>query len=108
LVYIITECGIKVNPNKILAFAEMGQVRNIKDVQRLVGCLTSLSRFMSRLGVCGLPLYKLPKKSDSFCWMEEAQKALDELKTLITKLSVMASPEPSKTLLLYVVVTTQV
>jgi hypothetical protein len=31
--YIITECGIKVNLNKISAIDEMGQVRNIKDVQ---------------------------------------------------------------------------
>jgi hypothetical protein len=40
--------------------------------------------------------------------MEEVQKALDELKMLITKPPVLASLEPSKTLLLYVVATTQV
>jgi hypothetical protein len=53
-------------------------------------------------------LYKLMKKSDSFNWMEEAQKALDEPKTLITKPSVLASPEPSETLLLYIATTTHV
>jgi hypothetical protein len=50
----------------------------------------------------------LLKKSDSFHWTEEAQKALDELKTLITKSPVLASPKPSETLLLYVTATTQV
>jgi hypothetical protein len=30
--YIITECGIEANPDKILAITEMGQVRNVKDV----------------------------------------------------------------------------
>jgi hypothetical protein len=40
--------------------------------------------------------------------MEEVQKALDELKMLITKPLVLASLEPGKTLLLYVVATTQV
>jgi hypothetical protein len=30
--YIITERGIKVNPDKILAIIEMGQVRNVKDI----------------------------------------------------------------------------
>jgi hypothetical protein len=40
--------------------------------------------------------------------MEEAQKALDELKTLITKPSVRASPELGETLLLYVMEITQV
>jgi hypothetical protein len=57
---------------------------------------------VSRLGERGLHLYKLFKKSDFFHWREETQKALDELKALITKLSVLASPEPNETLLLYV------
>jgi hypothetical protein len=49
-----------------------------------MGCLASLSHFMSQLGERGLPLYKLLKKSDSFHWMKEVQKPLDELKMLIT------------------------
>jgi hypothetical protein len=64
----------------------MGLVKNIKDVQQLMGCLAALNQFVSRLPKCVLPLYKLlKKKSDSFRWMEEVQKALDELKKLITK-----------------------
>jgi hypothetical protein len=73
-----------------------------------MGCLTALSHFMSQLGECGLPLYKLLKKSDSFQWTDEAQKVLDDLKTLISKPLVLASPKPSKTLLLYLAATTQV
>jgi hypothetical protein len=69
--YIITEHSIKANPNKISAITEIGQVRNIKHVQRLMGCLAALSRFMSQLGEHGLPLYKLLKKSNSFHWMDE-------------------------------------
>jgi hypothetical protein len=86
----------------------MGQVRNVKDVQWLIGCLASLSHFMSQLGECGLPLYKFLKKSDSFHWTKEVQKALNELKMLITKPLVLASPEPGESLLLYVVGTTKV
>jgi hypothetical protein len=61
--YIITEGGIKANPNMISSIIEIGQVKNIKDVQRLMGCLMALSRFVSRLGERELPLYKLLKKS---------------------------------------------
>jgi hypothetical protein len=32
----------------------------------IIKCLAALSRFVSRLGQRGLPLYKLLKKSDSF------------------------------------------
>jgi hypothetical protein len=70
-----------------------------------MGCLIALSHFVSRLGD-KLPLYKLLKKSNSFHWTEETQKALDELKALITKPLVLASLEPSETLLLYIAVTT--
>jgi hypothetical protein len=104
--YIITERGIEVNPDKISSITEIGQVRNIKDVQRLMGCLTTLSCFVSHLGEHGLPLYNLLKKSDSFRWTDEMQKALDELKTLFSKPSVLASSEFGETLLLYVAVTT--
>jgi hypothetical protein len=55
--YIINEHGIEANPDKILATSEIGQVRNVKDVWRLMGCLVALSRFVSRLGEHGLPLY---------------------------------------------------
>jgi hypothetical protein len=59
-------------------------------------------------GECGLPLYKLLKKSDSFRWMDETLRALDNLQTLFSKPLVLASPELGETLLLYVVATTQV
>jgi hypothetical protein len=63
---------------------------------------------VSQLGERGLPLYKLLKKSDSFRWTEETQKALDDLKALISKPPILASPEPSETLLLSVMSTPQV
>jgi hypothetical protein len=50
----------------------------------------------------------LLKKSYSFYWTVETQKALDDLKALISKPPVLASPEPNETLLLYVTATTQV
>jgi hypothetical protein len=53
-------------------------------------------------------LYKLLKKFDSFLWTDEAQKALHEIKALISKPLVLASLEPSEILLLYVAATTQV
>jgi hypothetical protein len=60
--YIVTKRSIEVNPNKISAIAEVDQVRDVKDVQRLRGCLVALSPFVSQLGECRLYLYKLLKK----------------------------------------------
>jgi hypothetical protein len=106
--YIITQRGIEASPDKISAIAEIGQIKNVKDVQQLMGCLAAPSQFVSRLGERGLPLYKLLMKSNSFCWTDETQQDLDDLKALISKPLVLASPEPGETLLLYVSATSQV
>ena len=64
--YIVFERGIEANPKKIMAISDMGPIRNIKGIQRLTGCLSALSWFISRLGERGMPLYKLLKKTDAF------------------------------------------
>ena len=78
--FIISECGIKANPEKISAIARMGPIQNMKGVQQVTGCLTALSRFISCLGERGLPLYRLLKKADHFEWMSKGQEALDAVK----------------------------
>ena len=66
--YIVSERGIEANPKKITAISNMGPIHNVKGVQRLPGCLATLSRFISQLDERGMPLYKLLKKTDTFVW----------------------------------------
>ena len=61
--YIVSERGIEANPKKITAISNMGPIHNVMGMQRLTGCLAALSRFISRLGEWGMPLYKLLKKT---------------------------------------------
>jgi hypothetical protein len=91
----------KPTPKKITAIAKMGPIRNVKGVQWPTGCLAALSRFISRLGERGMPLYRLLKKLDTFVWTEEAQQALDSLKALLTSAPVLVAPERHESLLLY-------
>ena len=60
--FIISEWGIEANLEKITTIKNLGPIMNLKGVQKLMGCLASLSRFISWLGECGMPLYKLLKK----------------------------------------------
>ena len=41
--YIVSEHGIEANPEKIMAISNMGPIRNVKGIQRLIGCLAALS-----------------------------------------------------------------
>jgi hypothetical protein len=62
----VSECDIEANPEKIMAISNMGPIHNVKGVQRLANYLAAQSRFISRLGERGMPLYKLLKKTDAF------------------------------------------
>jgi hypothetical protein len=39
----------------------MDAPQTIKDIQKLIGCMAALNRFISRLGESGLPFFKLLK-----------------------------------------------
>ena len=57
---------IEVNPEKIKAILNITKPANLKDIQRLTGCVAAVSRFISSLGEKAMPLYKLLKKADKF------------------------------------------
>jgi hypothetical protein len=49
-------------------------------VQKFVGCLALLSRFVSRLREKAMPLYQMMKKTDHFVWYQHADEAFNDLK----------------------------
>ena len=93
--FIVSQRGIEPNPEKVSA------------MQKVIGCLAALSRFISRLGEKGLPLYRLLRKSERFSWTPEAQEALDKLKASLTHVPILTRPMDSEPLYLYVAATTQ-
>jgi hypothetical protein len=106
--YIISQRGIEPNPEKVTALKRMGPIRDLKGVQKVLGCLVALSRFISRLGEKGLPLYRLLKKHERFSWTVEAQEALDKLKATLTRAPILTPPQDGEPLYLYITTTTQV
>ena len=57
--FIISNRGIEANPAKIRALSQLATPTDLKQVQKLAGCVAALSRFISRLGEKALPLYRL-------------------------------------------------
>ena len=106
--FIVSQRGIEPNPEKVSAIKRMEPIRYLKGVQKVMGCLAALSRFISQLGEKGLPLYRLLRKSERFSWTPEAQEALDKLKALVMSAPILRPPMDSEPLYLYVAATTQV
>jgi hypothetical protein len=72
---VISHDDIRPNPTKVKAVSDMQPSKNVKNIQKLTGCMTALSRFISQLGEKGLPFFKLLKASEKFVWSEEANAA---------------------------------
>jgi hypothetical protein len=106
--FIVSERGIKANPEKIAAITNMGPIKDLKGVQRVMGCLAALRRFISCLGEKGLPLYRLLRKTERFTWTPEAEEALGNLKALLSNVPILVPPAAVEALLIYVAATTQV
>jgi hypothetical protein len=56
--YMVSHYDIDPNLEKVLAITKMKPPESLHDVQKLMVCMAALSRFISRLGVRGLPFFK--------------------------------------------------
>jgi hypothetical protein len=67
----ISERGIKANPEKIEAIRRMKAPRTQREVQKLAGRLTSLNKFVSKSAERCFPFFKALKGSGTFQWGSE-------------------------------------
>jgi hypothetical protein len=103
--FLASHRGIEANPDKVKAIEEMRPPRNLKEQQRLAGCMAALGRFIARSGEKALPLFKLMRRTGKFEWTPEADKAFTELKRYLTSPPIMVAPMFCEPLLLYIAAT---
>ena len=103
--FLVSHRGIEVNPEKVKAIEDMSPPQTLKEMQKLAGCVTSLGRFISKLGERALPFFNLMKKKGPFEWTREADQAFQDLKKYLTSPPVMVAPRPLESLVLYLAAT---
>jgi hypothetical protein len=92
--FLVSARGIEANPEKIQAILTMGKPTKLHDLQKLAGCVATLSHFVARLGEKAFPFYALMKKSDDkFEWTEEADVAFAQLKKVLSTPLVLVVPK---------------
>ena len=84
--FLVSECGIECNPVKIKAIERMEVPSQLLYVQKFTGCLASISRFISRLGV--VPTHE---EDHFFEWNDKADEAFLKLKKMLTTPPVLAA-----------------
>jgi hypothetical protein len=100
--YMVSHRGIDPNPENVSTITKMKPPESLHDVQKLMGCMATLSKFISQLDVRGLPFFKLLKKHDMFQRTQEAQEAFEDLKKYLITPPTLVALEPHKNLLLYI------
>jgi len=103
--FLITERGIKANPDKCAEIIGMGRLVSVKEVQQLTGHMTALSRFLSASGDKGYPYFQCLKKNNRFVWTRECEETFIKLKEFLASPSVLCKPLSGTPIRLYFAVT---
>ena len=80
--FMVSQKGIKANSKKVQAIINMASLRTIKEVQKLIGRIAALNRFVSRATDKCLPFFKTLKQA--FTWTDECEAAFQELKRYLS------------------------
>ena len=86
----------------------MATPTDLKQVQKLSGCVAALNHFISGLGEKALSLYCLLRRTKHFEWTDVATVELEEIKALLASNPILAAPNIGKPMLLYISATHQV
>lgn len=76
--------GIQPDPEKTRAIAEMERPSDVQGVQRLIGVVTYLAKFLPQLSTVSEPLRRLTDKNSEFDWLPQHEEAFLRIKELIS------------------------
>ena len=94
--HILSKDGLKPDPKKTDAILKMPCPENKDDLQRFLGMLTYLGKFIPNLSTVASPLRTLLEKNVEWHWHTEQANSFLSLKKLITTAPVLKYFNPSK------------
>jgi len=103
--FMLTQRDIEVNPEKYKAIIEMRSPTTIKEVQHLIGRLTTTSRFLPKLVEQTQLIVQLLKKSARFTLTDNCEQIFQKLKTTLTSPPILHKSDTCQPLLVYITAT---
>lgn len=92
--HIFSQEGLKIDPDKVKAVLEMPSPEDVEGIQRVNGFVNYLAKFLPRLADQMEPIRRLTRQHTEFKWAEEQEKALQEVKRLVTTAPVLSYYDP--------------
>ena len=84
-----TSEGLRPIPMKVEAIVSMPRPDDKRAVQRLLGCVNYLTRFMPTISELSEPLRKLTEKNALFVWESQQEEAFQSIKHMISSTPVL-------------------
>ena len=92
--HVIDENGIRPDPEKIAAITKMQPPTSVTELRRFLNMANQLDNFCPHLATLTKPLRELLSKRNSWFWSSIHNKAFEEVKTELTKSTVLAMYDP--------------
>ena len=102
--FTVFQKGIEANPGKVRAILDMTSQKTVKVVQKLIGRIAALNRFVSKATNKCLPFFKTLKQA--FTWTNECEAAFQELKRYLSNPPLLSLSKKGENLYRYLAVST--
>ncbi|PKI72930.1 hypothetical protein CRG98_006630 [Punica granatum] len=102
--FVVSERGIKVDPDKVKAIRELPPPSTMREVRSFLGRLNYIARFIANLSNKCQPHFRLLRKNAAIEWDDDYQKAFDDIKTYLVQSPVLVPPTPGRPPILYLTV----
>lgn len=87
--HILDSNGLHPDPKKIEAITQMESPRNREELQRFLGMITYLGKFVPNLSQTTSVLHQLLEKDSLWEWTQNHQQAIDQIKIAVTNTPVL-------------------
>jgi len=83
--HMLTSSGIKPDPEKVIAITEMPAPTDKKGIERLLGTVNYLAKFIPNMSTVTEPIRALLKSDNEFVWETAQKHAFEEIKQILSK-----------------------
>ena len=95
--HIIDENGIHPDPSKVESIKKFPAPSNVTELQRFMGMVNQLGKYIPQLADTNTPLRQLLRKDNSWIWDKPQETVFQQIKNLLTSPPVLAHYDPQKT-----------
>ena len=90
--HIISEKGIRIDLDRMVAIQKIGMPRNKKEIESFLGKVNFLRRFITKFVEVVKYINNMLKKDSSFKWLVEANKSFTDIKKALFETPMLVNP----------------